>query len=176
VALKLASESITHKTEVGGVVLGLSSAEEVFEAFTTIRHNLARLGREKEMAGALVQEMAPRGVETFVGVTQAPGYGSLIAFGIGGVAVEIWKDVAFRVAPITDTDARNMLGQIRGGRLLDGFRGGPVADRAALTDILLRVSQMVHDLPEIQEMDINPLVALEPGRGAIAVDARIRVQ
>jgi acetyl coenzyme A synthetase (ADP forming)-like protein len=175
VALKLTSETITHKTEVGGVLLGLSNAEAVFEAFTAIRQNLARLGREKEMAGALVQEMAPRGVETFVGVTQAPGYGSLLGFGIGGVAVEVWKDVAFRVAPITDADAKSMLDQIRGAKLLDGFRGGPRADREALTETLLRVSQMVQDLPEIAEMDINPLVALEPGRGAIAVDARIRV-
>jgi len=175
VALKLASETITHKTEVGGVVLGLSSAEGVFKAFTAIRQNLKRLGREKEMAGALVQEMAPRGVEAFVGVTQTPGYGSLIGFGIGGVAVEVWKDVAFRVAPITDTDARSMLDQIRGAKLLDGFRGGPRADREALTETLLRVSRMVQDIPEVAEMDINPLVCLEPGRGVVAVDARIRV-
>ena len=176
VALKLASETITHKTEVGGVVLGLTNAEAVYEAFTAIRQNLARTGREREMAGALVQEMVPRGVETFVGVTQAPGYGSLLGFGIGGVAVEVWKDVAFRVAPITDRDAASMLDQIRGARLLDGFRGGPRADRAALVATLLSVSQMVGDLPEIAEMDINPLVAFEPGRGVIAVDARIRVR
>jgi acetyl coenzyme A synthetase (ADP forming)-like protein len=175
VALKLASETITHKTEVGGVVLALSDAEAVYEAFTSIRHNLARLGREKEMAGALVQQMAPKGVETFVGVTQAPGYGPLLGFGIGGVAVEVWQDVAFRVAPITDADAAHMLDQIRGARLLDGFRGGPRADRPALVATLLSVSQMVRDLPEIAEMDINPLVALEPGRGVVAVDARIRV-
>jgi acetyl coenzyme A synthetase (ADP forming)-like protein len=175
VAVKLASATITHKTEVGGVVLGLSNAEAVYEAFTAIRQNLARTGREKEMDGALVQEMAPRGVETFVGVTQAPGYGPLLGFGTGGVAVEVWKDVAFRVAPITDADASSMLEQIRGARLLDGFRGGPRADRKALVETLLCVSRMVHDLPEIAEMDINPLVALEPGRGVVAVDARIRV-
>jgi acyl-CoA synthetase (NDP forming) len=175
VALKLASETITHKTELGGVVLGLSNAEEVLEAFSGVRQNLVRVKREREMTGALVQEMAPRGVETFVGVTQAPGYGSLIGFGIGGIAVEVWKDVVFRVAPITDTDAAAMLDQIRGVKLLDGFRGSPRADRAALAETLLRVSRMAQDLPEIQEMDINPLVALEPGKGAIAVDARIRV-
>ncbi len=175
VALKLASETITHKTELGGVVLGLADAEAVFEAYTAIRRNLARVNREKEMTGALVQEMAPRGVETFVGVSQTPGFGPLIGFGIGGIAVEVWKDVVFRVSPITDADAHAMLDQIRGVKLLDGFRGGPRADRQALTETLLRVSRMVQDLPEIQEMDINPLVALEPGRGAIAVDARIRV-
>jgi acetyl coenzyme A synthetase (ADP forming)-like protein len=176
VAVKLASATITHKTEVGGVVLGLSNAEAVFEAFTAIRQNLARTSREKEMDGALVQEMVPRGVETFVGVTHAPGYGPLLGFGTGGVAVEVWKDVAFRVAPITDADAASMLDQIRGAKLLDGFRGGPRADRKALVDTLLSVSRMVQDLPEIAEMDINPLVALEPGRGAVAVDARIRVR
>ena len=175
VALKLASDTITHKTEVGGVVLGLTNAEEVYEAFTAIRQKLAATKREKEMTGALVQEMAPHGVETFVGVTQAPGYGSLIGFGIGGIAVEVWKDVVFRVAPITDADAAAMLAQIRGVKLLDGFRGGPRADRDALADTLLRVSRMAQDLPEIQEMDINPLIALEPGKGVIAVDARIRV-
>lgn len=176
VALKLASETIMHKTELGGVVLGLSSAEEVSRAFASIRENLVALKREGEMSGVLVQEMAPRGVETFVGVTQAPGYGSLIGFGIGGIAVEIWKDVVFRVAPITDTDAAAMLDQIRGVKLLDGFRGSLKADRDALRDTLLRISRMAQDLPEIQEMDLNPLVALEPGKGAIAVDARIRVQ
>jgi acetate---CoA ligase (ADP-forming) len=176
VALKLASETITHKTEVGGVALALANAEAVYEAFNAIRQNLVRAGREREMAGALVQEMVPRGIETFVGVTQAPGYGSLIGFGIGGVAVEVWKDVAFRVAPITDTDAGSMLDQIRGAKLLDGFRGSPKADREALVETLLLVSRMVQDLPEIVEMDINPLVALPPGRGVVAVDARIRVR
>jgi acetyl coenzyme A synthetase (ADP forming)-like protein len=175
VALKLASRTITHKTEFGGVLLGLEDEAAVAAGFETLRARLCAVGREGEMDGVLVQAMAPRGVETFVGMTQDPKFGPLLGFGIGGVNVEVWRDVAFRVHPLTDVDAREMLDQIRAVKLLDGFRGGPAADREALAQILLRVSRMVGDLPQIQELDINPLIALEPGKGALAVDARIRV-
>lgn len=175
VAVKLASSTITHKTEVGGVILDLADPREVADAVNGIRRRLADLGREAEMDGVVVQEMAPRGVETFIGVTQDPSYGPLMGFGIGGVNVEVWRDVVFRVYPLTDVDAREMIDQIRAVKLLDGFRGSPPADRHAIADALLRVSRMVADLPEIQELDINPLVARRPGQGVIAVDARIRV-
>jgi acetyl coenzyme A synthetase (ADP forming)-like protein len=176
VALKLASSTITHKSDVGGVVLGLSDGDAVRRAFLEVRRRLAALGREGEMQGAVVQEMARGGVETFVGVTQDPSYGPLIGFGIGGIHVEVWRDVVFRVHPLTDVDAREMLQQIRGVKLLDGVRGGAPADRDALVDALLRVSRMVGDLPEVLELDVNPLVAREPGRGVLAVDARIYVR
>jgi acyl-CoA synthetase (NDP forming) len=176
VALKLASPTITHKTEVGGVVLGLASAAAVREAFSAIRGRLAAIGREGEMEGVVVQEMASRGVETFVGMTQDPSFGPLIGFGIGGVNVEIWRDIVFRVHPLTDVDAREMTEQIRAVKLLEGFRNQPPADRDAIVDTLLRVSRMVGDLPQIREMDVNPLLVREPGRGVVAVDARIRVE
>ena len=176
VAVKLLSDTITHKTDVGGVILDVVGAEAAAQAFRTIAASLAEKGLAAEMAGVVVQEMIPRGVETFVGVTQDPKFGPLIGFGTGGVNVELWRDVVFRVHPITDVDAREMIGQIRGSKLLDGFRGAAPADRDALADVLLRVSRMVGDLPEILEMDVNPLLALAPGRGAIAVDARIRVR
>jgi acyl-CoA synthetase (NDP forming) len=99
-----------------------------------------------------------------------------VGFGIGGVQVELWKDVVFRVHPLTDLDAADMLAQIRAVKLLDGFRGGPVADRAAVMDALLRVDRMVGDLPTVAELDLNPLVARAPGCGVVAVDARIRVR
>ena len=175
VAVKLVSATITHKSEVGGVVLGGAVADAVREAFETIARRVGERGRSAEMQGVVVQAMAPRGVETFVGVAQDPAFGPLVAFGIGGVLVELWKDVVFRVHPLTDVDAQEMLDQIRGKALLDGFRGEPPADRAALVEALLRVSRLVTDLPELAELDLNPLVALSPGRGVVAVDARIRL-
>ena len=151
-------------------------ANAAAQAYRTIEARLADRGIASEMAGVVVQEMVPRGVETVVGVTQDPKFGPLIGFGTGGVNVELWRDVVFRVHPITDVDACEMIGQIRGVKLLDGFRGAPAADREAIADVLLRVSRMVGDLPEILEMDVNPLLALAPGQGAVVVDARIRVR
>ncbi len=177
VALKLASENITHKSDVGGVVLGLENADDVRAAYAQIRQNLIDKGLyPKGMSGVIVQEMAGKGVETFIGVTREPVFGPLIAFGVGGTLVEVWRDIVFRVCPITDIDAREMLDAIRASKLLDGFRGAPAADRDAIVDALLRISQMVMDHPEIRELDINPLTALRPGTGAIAVDARVRVE
>lgn len=176
VAVKLVSPTITHKTDVGGVVLGVESPAATAEAFRAIHGRLAERGQANEMAGVLVQEMLPRGVETFVGVTQDPSFGPLIGFGLGGVNVEIMRDVVFRVHPITDIDAHDMIDQVRGVKLLDGYRGTPPADREALIDAILRVSRMVGDLPELLEMDINPLLAMAPGQGVVVVDARIRVR
>jgi acyl-CoA synthetase (NDP forming) len=127
------------------------------------------------MEGAVVQEMVVDGVETYVGMTQAPGFGALIGFGIGGINIELWRDVVFRVHPLTDLDAREMLEQIRGRRLLEGFRGSPPADKEALVDAILRIDRMVGDNAEIQELDVNPLAALRPGAGVVAIDARIRI-
>jgi acetyl coenzyme A synthetase (ADP forming)-like protein len=173
VALKLVSDTITHKSDVGGVVLGLRSAEDVREAFVALEERLAGMGRRAEMRGVELQAMVEGGIETFVGATRDPEFGHLLGFGIGGVHVELWKDVVFRVAPLRDVDAEAMIAQIRGHALLEGFRGGPTVDKAALVDVLLRVSAMVEAHPRIVELDINPLMALP--RGSIAVDARIRV-
>ena len=174
VVVKLASDTITHKSDVGGVVANLEDADAVRRAFDAVCSGLAAIGRESEMAGVLVQPLV-EGVELFVGSSNDPAFGPLIAFGVGGINVELWRDVVFRVHPITPADARDMLEEIRGAKLLDGFRGSPPADRQAVVDVLLRLNQMVGDLPEILEIDINPLMALPPGRGAIAVDARIRI-
>jgi acetyl coenzyme A synthetase (ADP forming)-like protein len=175
VAVKLASPTITHKTDVGGVVLDLPDEAAVAQAFADIHARLAARGQAAAMAGVTVQPMIPRGVELFVGATRAPGFGPLIGFGIGGVAVELWKDVAFRLHPLTDLDARELLDAIRGKALLDGFRGGPVADRAAVVDAIARVDRLMGALPEVAELDLNPVVALGPGRGVLAIDARIRI-
>ena len=173
VALKLVSDTITHKSDVGGVALGLRGGDAVRAAWAEMARRLDALGRRDEMQGALVQEMAPAGVETFVGATRDPAYGPLLGFGLGGVQVELFRDVVFRVAPLRDTEAAAMLDQIRARALLDGFRGAAPVDRAALTEVILRVSALVSALPEVIEVDLNPVVALP--RGAMVVDARVRV-
>ena len=173
VAVKLASSTITHKTDVGGVILDLQSEEAVREAFQTIRERLRAAGRLEEMEGVIVQEMVPGGVEVIVGLTQDPSFGPLIMFGLGGIQVELIKDVAFRIHPLTDVDARDMVRSIKGYPLLNGWRGSPPADVDALEQLLLRVSAMVEDIPEIAEMDLNPVKVLPPGEGCCVVDARI---
>jgi len=175
VALKLASRTILHKTEFGAVRLGLDNAESVKRAFGEIRQRLAGAGRLDEMDGVLVQPMISDGVEVMVGVTQDPLFGPLIGFGLGGVHVEILKDVCFRVTPITDRDAMEMVRAIKGFRLLQGYRGHPAADIAAIVDLLLRVARLVEEIPTIVELDLNPVIAMPPGRGCRIVDARIRV-
>ncbi|MFT3766186.1 MAG: acetate--CoA ligase family protein [Minicystis sp.] len=173
VAIKLSSDTITHKTEVGGVALDLRDEASVRAAFAAMAARIAAAGLADQMRGVLVQRMVPRGVETFVGATRDPAFGPILGFGIGGVNVELWKDVVFRVAPLRDTDARAMVDRIRARALLEGFRGGPRADKAAIVDVLLRVGKLLGDHPQVVELDINPLVASEGG--AVAVDARIRV-
>lgn len=172
VAVKLVSEKISHKSDVGGVILGVEGTAAA-SAFCTIAARLEALGLRDQMEGVTIQEMVPSGVELLVGATLDPAYGPMIGFGIGGVNVELWKDIVFRLAPLRDVDAEDMLKGIRAHALLNGFRGAPAVDRAAVLDTLLRVSQLVQDLPEILELDINPLVASPTG--VVAVDARIKV-
>jgi acetyl coenzyme A synthetase (ADP forming)-like protein len=176
VAVKLASRSIVHKTEVGGVRLNLKDAAAVRRAFAEIRDQLARDSHLDAMEGVLVQAMIPEGVELMVGVTHDPSFGPLLGFGLGGIHVEILQDVCFRVTPITDRDAREMVRSIRGYRLLEGYRGHPPADIQALTELLLRVGRLVEEVPEISELDLNPVFALAPGQGCLVVDARISVK
>jgi acyl-CoA synthetase (NDP forming) len=175
VALKLASTRILHKSDVGGVQLNLSDSAAVEDAFTRIQNELSSRGLLEAMDGVVVQKMVSGGVELMAGVATDPAFGPLIAFGLGGIHVEILGDVQFRIAPISDKDAREMVRSIRGFRLLEGYRGHPPADLSATEDILLRVSRMVELLPEISELDLNPLVALPPGQGCFVLDARIHI-
>ena len=176
VAVKLASRTIVHKTEAGGVLLNLPDAAAVRAAFLALEDRLRQLGQLAAMDGVVVQPMVSGGVEVMAGVTQDPLFGPLIAFGLGGIHVEILADVCFRVTPLTDHDAAEMIQSIRGSRLLDGYRGHPPADRAALVDLLLRISRLVEEIPEINELDLNPIFALAPGEGCRIVDARIHVR
>ena len=175
VALKLASHRLVHKTEIGGVRLFLDEETAVRQAFRDIRDRLAQDNNLDAMEGMLVQPMVTGGVEVMVGVTYDPLFGPLIAFGLGGIHVEILGDVRFRVTPLTDRDAAEMVREIKGYRLLEGYRGHVPADIPAIEDILLRISRLVEEIPQVAELDLNPVFALAPGRGCRIVDARIRV-
>jgi acetyl coenzyme A synthetase (ADP forming)-like protein len=175
VAVKLASTRLVHKTEAGGVHLNLRDELAVRHAFMAIRDRLAADGHLEAMEGVLVQPMA-KGVELLIGMVQDPVFGPLVAFGLGGIHVEILGDVCFRVTPLTDRDASEMVRSIRGYRLLQGYRGHPAGDIEAIEEALLRVARLVEEVPEIAELDINPLFALPPGQGCRIVDARIRVK
>ncbi len=175
VALKLASRTIVHKTELGAVRLDLADEKAVMHGFREIEKRLAQAGRRAEMEGVLVQPMISGGVELMIGVTQDPVFGPLIGFGLGGIHVEILKDVCFRVTPITDRDAAEMVRAIKGDRLLEGYRGHPAADIPAIENLLLRIARLVEEIPQIAELDLNPVIALPPGRGCQIVDARIRI-
>ncbi|MCL4293076.1 MAG: acetate--CoA ligase family protein, partial [Acidimicrobiia bacterium] len=166
--LKVGSGAIVHKTDVGGVHLGLESEDDVRDAFRSMS---AALG--DAMGGAVVQPMLEPGVETIVGVTHDESFGPLVLFGLGGLTAELMRDTALRVMPITDVDARELVRSLRGSPLLFGYRGRPAVDVASLEDLLLRVGAMVDAVPEIAEMDVNPVI-VSP-RGAVAVDVKVRL-
>ena len=168
VVLKAVGPAILHKTEVDGVALNLTDEEELRVAFSAISDRL-----QKQMTGAMVQQMVPGGVEVVVGATLDPTFGPLVLYGTGGILVELLKDVAFRIHPLTDADAEEMINEVKGSAMLRGWRGAPPADEAALRDIILRISALLTACPEICEMDVNPIKVLQ--RGAIVVDARVRV-
>jgi acetyltransferase len=173
VVLKIASPDILHKTDVGGVRVGLQSATDVRDAFDLIVYRAQRYVPGAKIWGCLVQEMVPKGLEVLVGMNRDPQFGPLVTFGLGGIYVEVLKDVTFRVAPFDLVEAEEMLGEIRARALLDGVRGEPPKDKEAIVDALLRINQLVTDFPEILELDINPLMVYERGRGAIPLDMRL---
>jgi len=171
VVLKIVSPDISHKSDVGGVKLNLGSEEEVAAAFDEIVAAARRAQPEATVLGVSVQKMARPGVEVIMGMTKDPQFGPVLMFGLGGVFVEVLKDVAFRIVPLEPRDARQMIRDIQGFPVLEGFRGQEPADLAALEDMLMRLSAFVEEHPEIQELDLNPIFAYKDG--ALAVDARI---
>jgi acetyl coenzyme A synthetase (ADP forming)-like protein len=173
VVLKLASPDILHKTDVGGVKLNLQSPDDVRDAFDLIVYRAGRYVPGARIWGCLVQQMVPVGREVLLGMSRDPQFGPLVAFGLGGIYVEALKDVSFRVAPFSRQEADEMIREIRSYALLEGVRGEPPADHEAMVDALLRISQLVTDFPEIVELDINPLMVFEEGRGAMAIDMRL---
>jgi len=176
VAAKLAAHNVTHKTDVGGVKLNLATADAVRRAYTDIITAAQAAAPAGEIEGVLIQSMVSGGVEMMIGVSDDPVFGPLVAFALGGIHVEILHDVQFRIAPLTDRDADELIHSIRGLRLLQGYRGHQPADIDALHELLLRISRLASDVPEIAELDLNPVMALPPGHGCRIVDARIRVR
>ena len=176
VVAKLVSATITHKTDVGGVVIGLKSKNEVKRAFDTIRGRINKLGRLDEMQGVMVQRMITGGIETIVGVTQDPSFGPLMMFGAGGIYAELMKDITIRLPPLTDLDAKEMIKSIKMAKLLEGYRDTPAGDTDAIQDLLLRLSTMVEDIHQISELDFNPVKVMPKGEGCWVVDARIMLK
>ncbi len=171
VVLKIVSPEISHKSDVGGVKLNLGSEDEVAAAFDEIVEAARRAQPEATVLGVSVQKMARPGVEVIMGMTKDPQFGPVLMFGLGGVFVEVLKDVSFRIVPLEPRDARQMIRDIQGFPVLEGFQGQEPADLAALEDMLMRLSAFVEEHPEIQELDLNPIFAYKDG--AVAVDARI---
>lgn len=173
VVMKIVSPDILHKTEAGGVLVGVKSAEEARQGFDTIIANAKKYKADAQIVGVQVQQMIRGGQEVIIGAVTDGSFGKLVAFGLGGVLVEVLKDITFRLAPATKEDALSMLDGIQAAEMLKGVRGSDPVDRDALSNMIVKVSQLVSDFPEISEMDLNPVFASK--NGAIAADVRIVV-
>lgn len=173
VVLKVVSPDIIHKSDVGGVVLNIRTGDDVVRGFREIMENVKRRATEARIIGVLVQQMVPEGVEVIVGATRDPIFGPVIMFGLGGIFVEVLKDVSFRVVPLSEEDADEMIREIRGYQVLKGFRGQPPRDIAALRKIILGVARIMEENEEIKELDLNPIMSYAQGEGAAIADARI---
>lgn len=171
VVLKIISPDVIHKSDAGGVLVNLKNPTDVRNAYNKILENVKNYNANAKIVGILVQEMAPQSTETIVGAIKDPQFGPTIMFGLGGIFVELLKDVNFRVAPITAEDAMQMITQLKAYPLLKGFRNTPPSDIDALADVLLKTSKLVMENPEIKELDLNPVLAYP--KGAKTVDARI---
>ncbi|MGZ5787296.1 MAG: acetate--CoA ligase family protein, partial [Ramlibacter sp.] len=173
VVMKIVSPDILHKTEAGGVIVGVKNADDAATAYDTIIANAKKYKADAHIMGVQVQQMIKGGQEVIIGAMTDGSFGKLVAFGLGGVLVEVLKDVTFRLAPATKEDAESMLDGIQAAEMLKGVRGGDAVNREALSSLIVRVSQLVSDFPEISEMDLNPVFASKDG--AIAADVRIVV-
>ena len=171
VALKIASPEIVHKSDSGGVRLSLNNTSEVRAAYREIMDGVQKKNPSASIQGVSVQKMAKPGTEVIVGTSKDPQFGPVIMFGLGGIFVEVLKDVSFRIIPLGQKDALEMIEEIKGYPLLQGYRGKESVDIPALTEIILKISRVMEEHPEIKELEINPIIAYK--KGALAVDARI---
>lgn len=171
VVLKIVSPGIIHKSDVGGVVVDLKTSDEVQSAYRQIIRNVEKHKADARIIGVLVEEMAPKSTEVIVGAIKDPQFGPALMFGLGGIFVELLKDVAFRIAPINKNEAREMISEVKAYPLLKGYRGLPPADIETIVKILVNTSRLVMDRQEIKELDLNPIMVYE--KGAKTVDARI---
>ena len=173
VAVKVVSPQVLHKSDSGGIILHLDSDQAVVDAVERMRISIKRAKPQAEIRGFLVEKMAPEGMEVIVGMRRDPAFGPLMMFGLGGVTVELYKDVGFGVAPITREQAREMIYMTRAGTLLGGYRGGPVYDVEAVIDVIGRLSQLALNHAQIEEVEVNPLLVLPESQGALVLDARM---
>ncbi len=176
VVLKIVSPDIVHKSDVGGVKVNIASDEEVSKWFNTIMSNVMVRAPGARVAGILVQEMVPQDLEVIVGSTRDPVFGPVVMFGLGGVFVEVLKDVSLRIVPLTEYDAEEMLSEIKSARILRGYRGTPPRDSKALVDIILKVGKIMESVEEITDIDLNPVMVFPEGKGAKIADARILIR
>lgn len=175
-AMKISSPDIIHKSDIGGVKLNLNSAQEVADAFELMMLRVGRRAPDAFLEGVYLERMVPRGREVILGMTRDPQFGPMLMFGLGGIFVEIMKDVTFHLAPITSDEAMQMLMGTRSYRLLEGVRGEAGVNLAAIGEALQRISQLVTDFPQIAELDINPFIVARPGEESVAADARIQLE
>ena len=171
IVAKIVSPEIIHKSDAGGVKVNLKNATEVSEAYKTIIANAKKYNEKANIVGVLIQEMAPSGTEVIIGAIKDPQFGQTVMFGLGGIFVEVLKDVTFKIAPITIEEAKEMITDLKSYPLLKGYRNTPAADIEALAKNLVNVSKLVMDYPEIKELDLNPVMAY--AKGVATVDARI---
>jgi acyl-CoA synthetase (NDP forming) len=171
VVLKVSSTGVIHKSDSGGVKLGLANATQVSRAYSEIMSSIKQAYPRAQIEGVSVQSMAPPGVEVILGMSKDAQFGPVLMFGLGGILVEVLKDVSFRIVPVTDRDAREMIREIKGYPVLEGYRGQKPASIPALEKLIVKVSQFVEKNPQIRELDLNPIFAY-PDK-AVAVDARI---
>ncbi|MCY0868048.1 MAG: acetate--CoA ligase family protein [Desulfurococcus sp.] len=171
VALKIVSPDITHKSDVGGVKLGLKNAEETARAVDEMLKTVKSRAPNARIVGVLMYNMAPQGLEVIVGGVRDGIFGPVIMFGLGGIFVEVLKDVSFRITPITLNDALDMLSEVKSAKILEGYRGQPAIDKKAIADIIVKTARLMEENPEIESIDLNPVMAYS--KGAIAVDARV---
>jgi acetyltransferase len=174
VALKIDSPDIAHKTEAGAIRLGVVGDERVRSAYGEVMSSARQYAPQATLNGVLVQEMAPAGVEMLLGVVADPVFGPIVAVGLGGIYVEVLKDVAYRAVPVTPRQAADMIAELRSAKILDGVRGMPPRDGEGLADLIVRLSWLAYDFrQEVAELDLNPVIVLERGAGARVVDALI---
>lgn len=169
--MKIVSPDIVHKTDIGGVEMNISNLEQIKKAYKSIICNVMANKPEARIKGMLFYKQAPKGVEVIVGMIRDPQFGPTVMFGLGGIFIEILKDVTFRVCPVTRSDTEEMLTEIQGIKMLQGYRGQPRCDVNAIIDIILQISRMALDYPVIKGIDLNPILVYE--KGALVVDAKV---
>jgi len=173
VAMKIISPQLLHKSDAGGIVLNLKNESEVKAAYDKLFADIAAKRPDAELQGVLIEQMAPRGQEVIIGLKRDPGFGPVVMFGLGGIYVELFKDVSFRVAPVSREEALEMIRETRAGKLLTGLRGAQPADLDAVVEVIMRLGQLGLDFPTILEAEVNPLLVFAQGKGALALDGRV---